>query len=131
MENLNGRIRVLTDIAAALGAGALTIDLKPPNSGIVWRILWAYCYQVSGGARNLVWTFITPEDGATDLFPAAACNDYQGFLLGENNANRIVSAEWWATYSRYPQAYMTATGAGDDLYIRAVVIEYLGAESTS
>lgn len=130
METLNARLRVFYDTVAAVGAGDQTIAVRPAQTGIVWRILWAYARHVSGGARQMEWEYTTPEDGTVELGGRPSISDFQGLHLGGSHVSASPAAEFWSTYERYPTAILTATGAGDDLFVTAVYLEYLGVEST-
>lgn len=123
------RVKNLT--ATASGAGAVDIDLKPDDGGVFWRILWAIGTHISGGARTLGFYYTTPEDGECIIRAASRADNEEFALCGDAIGTAWGQiGEMWSTYTRYPTLRLTATGAGDDVYARVVLIEYQGMEAS-
>lgn len=133
MLDANLRQKYFFDTEAALGAGAVTIDLRPPK-GAFWIIQAAWCYHVSGGARVVEWLVETPEDPGRSAVYAAAASDYSAYGLDWISTGLIagtVARPIVLTNRRYATARLTATGAGDDLYVKAWYLEGYGGYQES
>ena len=103
-------------------------ELLRPSNGALYKILWAYAYNGSGGARDVYWSYISPDDAGVNLGNVVSCADGTGILLGEITQGRgQLQSPVWADNARYPIAHLTATAGGDDLYVFALVEEFYGA----
>jgi hypothetical protein len=126
---LKGVQRVISLTAAAGGAGALTLDLKP-DPGKLWVVQYAVAFQVSGSSLTLGWSFIDPVTTSI-LAGAVTLADYEVLAWDAHTKNVRGLANQPPTLSstRFLRATLTATGAGDDIYIKALVSELLGMQT--
>lgn len=127
-EALNGMPRVKGLTAASVGAGNTTINLRP-DSGKIWFVLGAWAYHAAGGARNSAWYYTDPESPAgvaiTPTISLAASTPLAFGALAAS-ADSLMMGGFWCTNEAYATFLWTASGAAEDGYVRAIVLEFSG-----
>ena len=126
MDNLNGHPRHVSVTTASAGAATTSVNLRP-DSGKIWKILSAVGFQASGGARNGGWYVTDPENpGGVNHSGTVALNSAQRLVLGAVAAATVPFSfeSWWATQDHYFTFLWSASGAGENGYVFAEVLEY-------
>lgn len=137
MDNLNAIPRVKTLTAASAGAANTQVHLRP-DSGKIWKVLHCWGYQASGGARAAAWYWTDPETaggttiGATIaalassiplMFPGMAA-------VGGVGGDILPTEPFWVTNNSYATFVWTASGAGENGYVKALILEYSATGKT-
>lgn len=128
MDCLNAlpRVKVVTGVSG--GAGNVTLNLQP-GAGKIWKILSAWAYQTSGGARNAAWYWTDPESPAgAQITPTIALNSEAPLALGALAASAVslMKESTWATNTSFPSFLFAASGAAENGFVDALVLEYSG-----
>lgn len=122
-----GITRRVTATGASSGAGATTISLRP-DKGCVWELLMIYGYQ-DDGAVSQSWLWADPEGGSSNLLSITGAANVHWHLGTEDDtatSTQLLRGPVHATYDRYPRFQFTASGAGKNGTIVALVREYKG-----
>ncbi|GAJ01810.1 unnamed protein product, partial [marine sediment metagenome] len=61
MSQLNGRLRVIYETVASVGAGATEVLLRPGTRNTLWHILWAEGEQ-NDSDTICAWKWIDPDN---------------------------------------------------------------------
>lgn len=125
MTDLSGRLVVVKYDVAATGVENLHGYLKPTN-GKVWKVMYAYGFHISGGNRTVTW-YAADGTNTMEMYSNSAVGD-----SAKIHAGLVTTTQWYdikdmlLTITRYLDFVVAATGAGDHLYLRAIVMEYAG-----
>lgn len=124
-----GKTREIYVTAASTGAGNTAIALRPA-AGTCWKLLAAWAYQASGGNRAAQWTWVDPDySGGIGLSIAAlptATVMPVGSQVTTPSGVLLLPQPIWLYRSRYLNWLWTATGAGENGYVYAMVEQYEG-----
>lgn len=124
------RSLVISKTNTSSGAGNYTIQLRPDEVQTVWELLGAWGWHTAGGARNAVWYFHDPETDVP-LHPSlslAANTDFSVYGCPAAAYRCLVVRPVIVTYTHFPTLVITASAAGENMYVRALVREVRGVD---
>lgn len=121
---LLGRIEgYLTDVTS-VGAGTTWALLQPPE-GVAYVVLSASAYHAAGGARTCNWAWLDPV-GSQNLYADTAINAATDWPLVTTAGLVVIThGPIIATRTRYPRFALVAVGAGEHVYIKALVAKFI------
>lgn len=120
------KFRGIQVTVASTGAGDFAASLRPSFPDRAWVVVHCFAVQTAGKALTVTWQWVDADSTVTLSAPSINSDTalpWDGRAVSQKG---LANGMPRCSYDSYLKATLTADGAGQNLYIRAVVAEIKG-----